>query len=144
MFVLFLGAFLIPYFSSLALCGMPLFMMELCLGQFASRSPTEVWNICPLFKGQYNVLDFSSFNCGLAEICHDVWDFNTYTCMYVWTCSTTTIHVLFCLRLIYRGISILIPRLVDHACDSMPGKFPNPLPIVKQSCIIYVRTCSSV
>ena len=57
-YCLFLGAFLIPYFSSLALCGMPLFMMELCLGQFASRSPTEVWNICPLFKGQYNVLDF--------------------------------------------------------------------------------------
>lgn len=45
------GAFLIPYFTFLFLCGMPLFFLELCIGQFSGLSPLSIWNICPLFKG---------------------------------------------------------------------------------------------
>ncbi|XP_064621797.1 sodium-dependent proline transporter-like [Lineus longissimus] len=45
------GAFLIPYFFFLFVCGIPLFIMELSIGQFASSGPTRVFNICPLFKG---------------------------------------------------------------------------------------------
>jgi len=35
----------------LALVGLPLFYMELCLGQFASLGPLAVWKFNPLFKG---------------------------------------------------------------------------------------------
>ncbi|KAK2168569.1 hypothetical protein LSH36_16g14044 [Paralvinella palmiformis] len=45
------GAFLVPYFLFLFLCGLPLFYMELILGQFSSLSPVSVWKLCPLFKG---------------------------------------------------------------------------------------------
>nr|KAI8727432.1 sodium- and chloride-dependent glycine transporter 2-like; partial [Biomphalaria glabrata] len=45
------GAFLIPYTISLALCGLPLFFMELAFGQFASVGPITIWRVCPLFQG---------------------------------------------------------------------------------------------
>ncbi|KAF0311366.1 Sodium- and chloride-dependent glycine transporter 1 [Amphibalanus amphitrite] len=45
------GAFLIPYFSMLLLCGIPLFFMETCIGQFSSSSCLTVFKISPIFKG---------------------------------------------------------------------------------------------
>ena len=46
------GAFLIPYFIFLLLCGIPLYFLELAFGQFASCSPLTIWSVCPLFKGE--------------------------------------------------------------------------------------------
>ncbi|GAB1601232.1 sodium-dependent noradrenaline transporter-like [Argonauta hians] len=45
------GAFLIPYFSVLLLLALPLFFMELVLGQFHRQGPITVWKMVPLFKG---------------------------------------------------------------------------------------------
>ncbi|XP_071844042.1 sodium- and chloride-dependent glycine transporter 1-like [Apostichopus japonicus] len=45
------GAFLLPYIIMFFLCGLPLFFMEICLGQFAGHGPLTIWNFCPLFKG---------------------------------------------------------------------------------------------
>ncbi|KAJ8405466.1 hypothetical protein AAFF_G00319390 [Aldrovandia affinis] len=45
------GAFLNPYFIMLAICGIPIFFMELSLGQFSSLGPLAVWKISPFFKG---------------------------------------------------------------------------------------------
>ncbi|XP_067932266.1 sodium- and chloride-dependent glycine transporter 1-like [Watersipora subatra] len=45
------GAFLIPYVCMLALVGLPLFYMELSLGQFASLGPVAVWKFSPIWKG---------------------------------------------------------------------------------------------
>lgn len=46
------GAFLLPYFLMLFLCGIPLLLMEVTVGQYTRRGPiAAMGKICPLFKG---------------------------------------------------------------------------------------------
>ncbi|XP_064636169.1 sodium- and chloride-dependent glycine transporter 1-like [Lineus longissimus] len=45
------GAFLFPYLFFLAICGFPLFFLEVAYGQFSSLSPIKAWRLSPLFKG---------------------------------------------------------------------------------------------
>ncbi|XP_030832278.1 sodium- and chloride-dependent betaine transporter-like [Strongylocentrotus purpuratus] len=46
------GAFLVPYFLSLLLGGIPLLIIEIGLGQFTGQGPVTAWGmISPLFKG---------------------------------------------------------------------------------------------
>lgn len=45
------GAFLIPYTLMMVFGAVPLFYMELILGQYNRQGPVTVWRICPLFKG---------------------------------------------------------------------------------------------
>src|SRR6218665_503797 len=52
----FPGAFLIPYFGTLALVGLPLFFLELSYGQFASLGPIAAWSLNPLFKGMSELI----------------------------------------------------------------------------------------
>uniref|UniRef100_A0AC34QJY0 Transporter n=1 Tax=Panagrolaimus sp. JU765 TaxID=591449 RepID=A0AC34QJY0_9BILA len=46
------GVFLIPYTLMVVLAGVPLFFMELALGQYYRKGAISTWGmICPLFKG---------------------------------------------------------------------------------------------
>ncbi|XP_053723838.1 sodium- and chloride-dependent neutral and basic amino acid transporter B(0+)-like [Synchiropus splendidus] len=45
------GAFLIPYFVTLIVCGIPMFFLETALGQFCSQGPINVWRSVPLLQG---------------------------------------------------------------------------------------------
>ena len=57
MFVLSLGAFLIPYILCLLLAGMPVFLMEMSIGQVMQTNAVEAWKrICPLFGGKFRML----------------------------------------------------------------------------------------
>lgn len=48
----FVGAFLIPYTLMAIFGGVPLFYMELALGQFHRTGAISIWkHICPIFKG---------------------------------------------------------------------------------------------
>ena len=52
-FVSSAGAFLIPYLLMLVFLGLPLFYMELALGQFHRKGPISIWSeICPMFRGK--------------------------------------------------------------------------------------------
>ncbi|XP_021362137.1 sodium-dependent proline transporter-like isoform X1 [Mizuhopecten yessoensis] len=45
------GAFLVPYVIMLLVAGLPLFFLELCVGQFSSQGPVTAWALSPLFMG---------------------------------------------------------------------------------------------
>lgn len=54
-FDLLSGAFLVPYLVCLVCGGVPIFFLEIALGQFMSQGGLGVWKICPIFQGKpYN------------------------------------------------------------------------------------------
>lgn len=54
-----IGAFLVPYLLFMVIAGMPLFYMELALGQFNREGAAGVWKICPVLKGNVRVPPFT-------------------------------------------------------------------------------------
>lgn len=60
-YLLFSGAFLIPYTLMLALAGLPLFFLECSLGQFASLGPVSIWKVLPLFQGLFYYISWYLF-----------------------------------------------------------------------------------
>jgi len=98
------GAFLLPYFIMVTLAGIPMFFLEVSIGQFMSSGGIKVWNISPIFTGigfattlivfflnvYYNVIMswaffylFSSFTAKVPwSHCGNEW--NTFRCRSVW------------------------------------------------------------
>ena len=50
---LIVGAFLLPYFICVVIGGIPMFFLEVSLGQFMSEGGIGAWKICPLFQGNF-------------------------------------------------------------------------------------------
>lgn len=54
------GVFLIPYIIFLFLVGIPLFYLELNLGQYTSQGAAGCWKMAPIFKGIGISMNFAS------------------------------------------------------------------------------------
>ncbi|GFO44117.1 eukaryotic translation initiation factor 3 subunit f [Plakobranchus ocellatus] len=99
------GAFLLPYLLMLFLVGIPLFYLEVSLGQFCSKGAAKCWDFAPLFKGvgvamivcsalvsiYYNVIIawsqfyfFASFTDKLPWAGCDNAEWNTKNCSLKW------------------------------------------------------------
>lgn len=83
---LFTGAFLIPYTIMLALVGLPLFYMEVVLGQYASLGPISIWRINPLFKGKHKHRCF--FSCDITRLLSSILFFSLFLIAFdrCWVC----------------------------------------------------------
>ncbi|TKC39049.1 hypothetical protein EI555_017328, partial [Monodon monoceros] len=88
------GAFLVPYLLFMVIAGMPLFYMELALGQFNREGAAGVWKICPILKGVgYTVILISLYigffyNVIIAWALHYL--FSSFTTELPWThCNHT-------------------------------------------------------
>ncbi|KAF3832988.1 hypothetical protein F7725_026653, partial [Dissostichus mawsoni] len=68
------GAFLIPYLTMLGIAGVPIFLMEVALGQFASQGPVSVWKCIPALQG-----------CGIAMLIISVLIAIYYNIIMCWT-----------------------------------------------------------
>ncbi|XP_061470193.1 sodium- and chloride-dependent creatine transporter 1 isoform X2 [Rhineura floridana] len=86
------GVFLIPYLLIALIGGIPIFFLEISLGQFMKAGSINVWNIAPLFKG----LGFASmvivFYCNTYYIMVLAWGFyylvKSFTATLPWaTCG---------------------------------------------------------
>ncbi|XP_048236738.1 sodium- and chloride-dependent glycine transporter 2-like [Haliotis rufescens] len=64
------GAFLIPYLVFVGLCAVPLYFLEVVIGQYYQKGPVEVWKFCPAMKG---------LGLGTALVS---WVYAMYTSMY--------------------------------------------------------------
>ena len=53
---------MIPYFLFLALCGMPLFFMELSISQYIGLGPIACWKaVSPIFQGNSLFIYFFAY-----------------------------------------------------------------------------------
>ncbi|TTF87019.1 Sodium- and chloride-dependent creatine transporter 1 [Bagarius yarrelli] len=86
------GVFLIPYLMFIVFGGIPIFFLEIALGQFMKAGSIAVWNIAPLFKG----LGYSStvivFFCNTYYIMVLAWGFyyliKSFTTVLPWSTCT--------------------------------------------------------
>ena len=51
----FLGAFLIPYLICVIIGGIPLFYLEVAVGQFMGVAGVKAWNLVPIFRGKTHI-----------------------------------------------------------------------------------------
>ncbi|KAK1165901.1 hypothetical protein AOXY_G14554 [Acipenser oxyrinchus oxyrinchus] len=100
------GVFLIPYLLIVFVGGMPVFFLEVALGQFMKQGGISAWNIAPLFKG----LGVSSmvivFFCNTYYIMILVWGLyyllHSFTDPLPWATCGNTWNTANCTR-VFRG-----------------------------------------
>jgi SNF family Na+-dependent transporter len=64
------GAFLVPYCVMLVVGGIPLFYMELALGQFNRKGAITCWGrLVPLFKGETDFVGVGLLDCNAVWTC---------------------------------------------------------------------------
>ncbi|XP_077123115.1 sodium- and chloride-dependent betaine transporter-like [Ranitomeya variabilis] len=89
------GAFFIPYLIFLLTCGIPIFFLEIALGQYTTQGPVTAWiKICPLFSGIGYGTMVMSFLVNIYYIIILAWSFfylfNSFVSRLPWaSCNNT-------------------------------------------------------
>ncbi|KAI8782629.1 sodium- and chloride-dependent GABA transporter ine [Biomphalaria glabrata] len=86
------GAFLIPFFIMLIICGIPLAYMEMAVGQYTRQGPVGALSkLCPFFKGAGAATVMISFLFTTYYIVIITW-----SCYYMFSCFTETLPWMHC------------------------------------------------
>uniref|UniRef100_A0A8B9H8F8 Transporter n=1 Tax=Astyanax mexicanus TaxID=7994 RepID=A0A8B9H8F8_ASTMX len=118
------GAFLIPYLIMLGLAGIPIFLLEVSLGQFASQGPVSVWKAIPALQG-----------CGIAMLIISVLIAIYYNIIMCWT--------LYYLFASFTSLKDFLPwTFCNNVWNTVECKDQHMLRL--DSCIIRDRNVSSV
>lgn len=95
------ASFLIPYFLMLFLNGVPLFFMELAIGQWFSSGVIGVWkSVCPLMKGIGYAICMMSYLCCIYYIIILSWTFyylfDSFRSEVPWKACDNSWNTIFC------------------------------------------------
>ncbi|KAK6485297.1 sodium- and chloride-dependent creatine transporter 1-like isoform X1 [Huso huso] len=100
------GVFLIPYLLIVFVGGMPVFFLEVALGQFMKQGGISAWNIAPLFKGLGVSSMIIVFFCNTYYIMILVWGLyyllHSFTDPLPWATCGNTWNTANCTR-VFRG-----------------------------------------
>ncbi|PIO61211.1 hypothetical protein TELCIR_17272 [Teladorsagia circumcincta] len=56
------GSFLVVYAIFFCLAAVPIFIMEVTIGQYLQKGAMEMWRMCPIFKGKTIYIEFCQCN----------------------------------------------------------------------------------
>ena len=122
------GAFLIPYILMAIFGGVPLFYMELALGQFHRTGAISIWkHICPIFKGMSlhcaaqqqmfesrNPVTLRNVNCTYSNL------------LFISSCSVSGIGYAICIIALY--VSFYYNTIIAWALFYFYSSFTSILP----------------
>ncbi|VDN08163.1 unnamed protein product [Thelazia callipaeda] len=54
------GSFLVAYAIFFSFGALPIFILEITIGQYVQRGAMEMWKLCPLFKGSFEFMNDES------------------------------------------------------------------------------------
>ncbi|BFZ12980.1 hypothetical protein BsWGS_16019 [Bradybaena similaris] len=127
------GAFLIPYFTTLIFGAMPVFFMEMCLGQFHRCGPTAIWDkMSPMFKGIGMASCFMSYIVGFYYNVIIAWSFfylfASFTPTLPWVTCFNSFNSDNCWQLDWDTNTSSAPPAQPDGIQAIPPAAPNRPP----------------
>ena len=56
------GAFILPYLICVVIGGVPMFFLEVAVGQYMRHGGIKAWQICPIFQGKKQSITLKNKN----------------------------------------------------------------------------------
>ncbi|GAA6073927.1 sodium- and chloride-dependent creatine transporter 1-like [Tachysurus ichikawai] len=121
------GVFLIPYILFVFLGGIPIFFLEIALGQFMKAGSIAVWNIAPLFKGLGYASMVIVFLCNTYYIMVLAWGFyyliKSFTSTLPWSTCTNYWNTENCIESFHKdgckNDTIVNFTFMNKTCDEL-------------------------